>query len=99
MRSGASSTRASGAGRRRTGSLLGDNKLLIDACDAWAYSSLQTSRGARMLYGQQRAGGASHHAALRTLANRLVGILHGCLRHRVLYNEETAWAHRANIAA
>ena len=28
------------------------------------------------------------------LANRLVGILHGCLRHHTLYDEHTAWAHR-----
>ncbi|MEY2588242.1 MAG: hypothetical protein QOJ67_2853, partial [Acidimicrobiaceae bacterium] len=32
-------------------------------------------------------------------ANRLVGILHGCLRHGTLYDEHTAWAHRTNIAA
>jgi hypothetical protein len=25
------------------------------------------------------------------LANRLVGILHGCLKHRQLYREEVAW--------
>ena len=28
----------------------------------------------------------SHHKALRALANRLVGILHGCLEHRTLYD-------------
>ena len=36
--------------------------------------------------------GATHHQALRALANRLVGILHGCLRHHTLYDEHTAWA-------
>jgi len=36
---------------------------------------------------------------LRALANRLIGILHGCLKHRTLYNEHTAWGHRANLAA
>ena len=30
-------------------------------------------------------------AALRQLANRLVGILHGCLKTRKLYDEATAW--------
>jgi hypothetical protein len=75
------------------------NHRLIDACDAWAYSAVNTSPGARALYDRQRAGGASHHAALRTLANRLVGILHGCLRHHTPYNEHTAWAHRNDIAA
>jgi hypothetical protein len=29
--------------------------------------------------------------ALRALGNRLVGILHGCLRHHTLYDENTAW--------
>ena len=32
-----------------------------------------------------------HYQALRTLANRLVGILHGCLRTHTLYNEHLAW--------
>jgi len=32
--------------------------------------------------------------ALRALGNRLVGILHGCLRHHTTYSEYTAWAHR-----
>jgi len=27
------------------------------------------------------------------LVNRLLGILHGCLRHGTLYDEHTAWAH------
>jgi len=35
----------------------------------------------------------SRNAALRQLANRLVGILHGCLRTRTLYDEATAWPH------
>ena len=36
----------------------------------------------------------THYQALRTLANRLVGILHGCLKTRTLYDEATAWPHR-----
>ncbi len=35
----------------------------------------------------------NHHAALRQLSNRLVGILHGCLKTRSTYDEHTAWAH------
>ena len=35
-----------------------------------------------------------HNAALRKLASRLVGILHGCLKTRTLYDEATAWPHR-----
>ncbi len=33
----------------------------------------------------------THHQALRTLANRLVGILHGCLRTHTLYDQHLAW--------
>jgi hypothetical protein len=36
---------------------------------------------------------------LRTLANRLVGILHGCLRHRQLYDEQLAWPTPTAVAA
>jgi hypothetical protein len=91
-------TRASGKSKVVFARYIRNNRL-IDACDAWAFSSLQTSVGARAFYDEHRARGLSHHAALRTLANRLVGILHGCLRHRVLYDEDVAWGHRANIAA
>jgi transposase len=70
------------------------NRHLADACYLWAFSSLTASPGARAFYDQRRAAGVSHHSALRALANRLVGILHGCLDHKVPYDEETAWAHR-----
>ncbi len=52
------------------------------------------SPGARAFYDQHRAAGDLHHQALRALGNRLVGILHGCLRHHTHYDEHTAWAHR-----
>ena len=32
-------------------------------------------------------------------ARRLVGILHGCLKTRTLYDESTAWSHRENKLA
>lgn len=70
------------------------NRRLADAIDQWAFCSLRTSPGARAYYDHQRAKGLSHHKALRALGNRLVGILHGCLRHCTLYDEHTAWAHR-----
>jgi hypothetical protein len=75
------------------------NRRLADACYLWAFASLTASPGARAFYDQRRASGDTHHRALRALANRLVGILHGCLRHSVLYDEGTAWAHRAELAA
>jgi transposase len=70
------------------------NRRLYDAVDHWAFCSISTSPGCRAFYDQRRAAGDLHHQALRTLSTRLVGILHGCLRYRELYNENTAWAHR-----
>ena len=51
----------------------------------------QASPGARAYYDHRRAAGDTHHAALRALGNRLVGILHGCLDHHAPYSETTAW--------
>ncbi len=70
------------------------NRRLADAIYLWAFAALVASPGARALYDQHRAAGDSHHAALRTLGNRLVGILHGCLHHNTLYDETVAWGHR-----
>ena len=67
------------------------NRRLGDALFLQAQSALRASPGARAYYDQQRARGATHYQALRTLANRLVGILHGCLRHHTLYDEHLAW--------
>lgn len=75
------------------------NKRLYDALDQWAFCTLTRSPGARAYYDQHRAAGDTHHQALRALGNRLVGILHGCLRHHSPYNEHTAWAHRQQAAA
>ncbi len=75
------------------------NKRLADATYQWAFATLTASPGARAFYDQRRAAGDTHHRALRALANRLVGILHGCLRHGILYDEGTAWGHRFPVAA
>jgi transposase len=75
------------------------NPRLYDAVDRWAFATLLSSPGARAYYDHHRAAGDTHHQALRALGNRLVGILHGCLRHRTHYNEHTAWAHRIPTAA
>ena len=56
------------------------NDRLIDALMTWAFASLNASSGARAFYDQQRAKGLEHNDALWRLANRLVGILHGCLK-------------------
>lgn len=70
------------------------NKRLADALDQWAFCSISSSPGARAFYDHRRGIGDTHHKALRALGNRWVGILHGCLHHRSLYDENTAWAHR-----
>jgi hypothetical protein len=72
------------------------NDRLIDALMTWAFASLNASPGARAFYDGQRAKGLGHNDALRRLANRLVGILHGCLKTRTRYDEATAWGHRKN---
>ena len=51
------------------------NRRLADALYQQALSALTTSPGARAHYDRHRARGATHHQALRALANRLVGIL------------------------
>jgi transposase len=67
------------------------NRRLADALDMWAFCSISASPGARRYYDALKARGHTHRRALRSLANRWVGILHGCLRHRTLYSEEVAW--------
>lgn len=75
------------------------NDRLVDALMSQAFSSLQASPGARAYYDQLRAREVGHPAALRQLANRLVGILHGCLKTRTPYDEATAWSHRTEKSA
>ncbi|HWT50388.1 MAG TPA: IS110 family transposase [Mycobacterium sp.] len=75
------------------------NRRLYDAIDQWAFCALTNSPGARAFYDQHRDAKQTHHQALRALGNRLVGILHGCLRRQQPYNEHTAWAHRTTAAA
>ena len=83
-------TRASGT-RRIVLARYARNRRLADALYLQAFSALTSSPGARAYYDAHRARGATHHQALRALANRLVGILHGCLRHHTTYDEATAW--------
>jgi hypothetical protein len=71
------------------------NDRLRDALDAQAFAALHASPGARAYYDDLRARGTGHRPALRQLANRLVGILHGCLKTRTLYDEAVAWPSHA----
>jgi transposase len=74
------------------------NDRLVDALGLQAFAALRASPGARAYYDQLRARGAGHRAALRQLGNRLVGILHGCLKTHTSYDEATAWSHRQEQA-
>ena len=91
-------TRASGKRKVVTARFIRNDRL-TDALMAQAFAALSASPGARALYDAERASGAEHNAALRKLANRLVGILHGCLKTRTLYDEATAWSHHENKLA
>jgi hypothetical protein len=75
------------------------NDRLTDALMAQAFTALSVSPGARALYDAERARGTEYNPALRKVANRLVGILHGCLKTRTLYDEATAWPHHENRLA
>jgi len=71
------------------------NRHLIDALHAQALSALSASPGARAFYDDLRARETGHDDALRRVASRLTGILHGCLKTGREYDEATAWSHRA----
>ncbi len=75
------------------------NNRLADALHQQAFSALTGSPGARAYYDALRDRDMSYNAALRQLANRLVGILHGCLKTHTPYDEATAWNQHAQRAA
>jgi len=89
-------TRASGK-KKTVAARFVRNDRLIDALMIQAFAALRVSPGARAFYDAQRAKGLEHNDALRRLASRLVGILHGCLKTSTCYDEATAWGHRENI--
>jgi transposase len=94
-------TRASGL-KRMVLARPARNRRLANALYFQAFAALSSSPGARAYYDAQRARGAAHHQALRALSNRLVGILHGCLRHHTRYDEALAWhteSHSQDAAA
>jgi len=75
------------------------NDRLADAVHQWAMGALRGSPGARAYYDAMRTRNIGHHAALSQLGNRLVGILHGCLKTRTAYNETRAWAHHSTASS
>ncbi|HEX9694959.1 MAG TPA: IS110 family transposase [Actinomycetota bacterium] len=91
-------TRASGT-RLVVLARMARNRRLADACYLWAFAALNASSGCRRCYDTHRSRGKTHHQALRAVANRLVGVLHGCLEHRTLYREDVAWAAQLEAVA
>ncbi len=87
-------TRASGTSRVVV-ARLARNKRLFDACYQWAFCALTRSPGARVYYDDHDPGPHTSKVARRKLANKLVGILHGCLVHRTMYDVNRAW-HQAS---
>jgi transposase len=83
-------TRASGRSRYVKARKI-RNKRLGDACHWWAFAMLTKSAGARAHYDRRRAAGDHHNAALRNLANKLLGRLWWCLKNGELWNDNTAW--------
>ena len=75
------------------------NNRLTDALHHQAFSALSGSPGARAYYDALRRRDISYNAALRQLGNRLVGILHGCLKTNTPYDEATAWNQLTEQAA
>jgi transposase len=75
------------------------NRRLAEACHQWAFCALTRSAGARDYYHLLRQRGKTHNQALRAVANRLVGILHGCLDHHQPYREDIAWPRSLTLAA
>ncbi|WP_330288851.1 IS110 family transposase [Streptomyces sp. NBC_00576] len=88
-------TRASGKSHTVQARYIRNNRL-ADALQRQAFSALRASPGARHYYDKQRAREAGYNPALRQVGNRLVGILHGCLKTRTFYDEATAWSHHAH---
>lgn len=67
------------------------NKRLGDACHWWAFAALTRSPAARAHYDHRRGKGDHHNAALRNLANKLLGRLWWCLANGELWDDTAAW--------
>jgi Transposase/Transposase IS116/IS110/IS902 family len=83
-------TRASGK-KRLVMRRVARNRRLANATFCWAESAVRHSPGARETYGRLRRRGQTHNMATRAIANKLVGMLHACLRDRMPYAEARAW--------
>ncbi|WP_412515256.1 transposase [Actinomadura madurae] len=75
------------------------NDRLVDALHMQASAAILHDPAVRGYYNELRARDTGHNAALRQVGNRLVGILHGCLKTRTTYDQATAWSHRTPALA
>lgn len=75
------------------------NRRLADACHWWAFAAITKSPGARAHYDQRRSAGDSHNAALRHLANKLLGRLWWCWQNNQPWDDNAAWPTAAEVAA
>ncbi len=75
------------------------NDHLVSALHDQAFAAISASPGARAFYDELKARDIDHTDALRRVANRMAGILHGCLKTGTSYDEDTAWGHRRQPAA
>ncbi len=83
-------TRASGRSRKVSARRV-RNKRLGGACHWRAFAALTKSPGARAHYDRRRAAGDHHNAALRNLANKLLGRMWWCLHNNQNWDEDAAW--------
>jgi Transposase/Transposase IS116/IS110/IS902 family len=75
------------------------NDHLVSALHNQAFAAISASSGARAYYDELRARDIDHTDALRRVASRMAGILHGCLKTGSVYDEDIAWGHRGLPAA
>ncbi len=75
------------------------NDHLVNAMHDQAFAAISASPGARAYYDELRSREIDHTGALRRVANRQAGILHGCPKTGTGYDEHTAWGHRSQPAA
>lgn len=75
------------------------NDRLVDALHMQAGAAILHDPSVRAYYDELRSREIGYNAALRQVGNRLVGILHGCLKTSTAYNQATAWSHRTQPVA
>jgi hypothetical protein len=91
-------TRQSGKSKTVHARIVHNNRL-VDALHTQASAAILHDPAVRAYYDQLRARDIGHNAALRQIGNRLVGILHGCLKTTTVYDQTTAWSHRTQPVA